>query len=79
MSCHVIYSYQQVRVEPPPSAVSMTLPAFAAERGAYCTTIAASLQQARHGGRSAANPPAAVAAVDRWDRQMDGRSFYSYE
>jgi len=26
---------------------------------------------------SAANPPAAVAAVDRWDRQTDTRPFYS--
>ena len=25
-------------------------------------------------GRSAADPPAAVAAVDRWDRQTDGRT-----
>ena len=25
-------------------------------------------------GRSAANPPAAVAAVDRWDRQTDGQT-----
>jgi len=25
-------------------------------------------------GRSAANPPHAVAAVDRWDRQTDGRT-----
>ena len=28
-------------------------------------------------GRSAANPPAAVAAVDRWDRHTDGRSTVS--
>jgi len=56
----------------------MTLPAIADER-----------QRTQHGvrnapapidqnllpaGRSAANPPAAVAAVDRWDRQTDGRT-----
>ena len=28
-------------------------------------------------GRSAPNPPHAAAAVDRWDRQTDGRSTVS--
>jgi len=49
----------------------MTLPAFAAER-----------RRLQHGARSyllpagrwATNPPASVAAVDRWDRQTDGRT-----
>jgi len=55
----------------------MTLPAFAAERwplqhGARSASAAIDryLLPAR---RSAANPPAAVAAVDRWDRERDGR------
>ena len=64
---------KQVCVQPPPSAVNVTLPAFAAERraaaglllsaGACCTTIAARLQlhiDLLH-----------AAAVDRWDRQID--------
>jgi len=49
----------------------MTLPAFAAER-----------RRLQHGARSyflpagrwATNPPASVAAVDRWDRRTDGRT-----
>jgi len=28
--------------------------------------------------RSAANPPLATAAVDRWDRHADGRTSHSY-
>jgi len=48
---------EQVCVESPPSALNVTLPAFAAER-----------RRLQHGalptGRSAANPPAAVAAAD---------------
>jgi len=57
----------QVCDEPPPSVLNMTLPAFAAER-----------RRMQHGARSyqsiaAANPPADVAAVDRWDRETDDR------
>jgi len=82
---------KQVCVQPPPSAVSVTLPAFAAERraaaglllsaGACCTTIAARLQlhiDLLHAGCSAANPPHAAAAVDRWDRQIDRRTLDRY-
>ena len=53
--------------QPPSSALNMTLPAFAAEHRGACSTAPATIA-----GRSAANPPAAVAAVDRWDRQTDG-------
>jgi len=57
------------------------LPVFAAEHraaGAVLTTvgaIAAVNQYLLHAGRSAANRPAALATVDRWDRQMDARPF----
>jgi len=46
----------------------------------FSMVIAATLIMTRPGhhrlpaGRSAANPPAAAAAVDRWDRQTDGRT-----
>jgi len=55
----------------------MTLPTFAAEHRAVallllsagaCCRRSISLAQ----GRSAANLPHAAAAVDRWDRQMNG-------
>jgi len=82
---------KQVCVQPSPSAVNVTLPAFAAERraaaglllraSACCTTIAARLQlhiDLLHAGRSAANPPHAAAAVDRWDRQIDRRTLDRY-
>jgi len=51
--------------------------AIAAER--TCSWYAAPVAVAadRHllpAERSAANPPASAAAVDRWDRQTDGRS-----
>jgi len=60
----------KVCVEPPPSAVNVTLPAFAAERrllqrGARSTAPAALDRHLLPTGRSVANPPAAVAAVDR--------------
>jgi len=52
-----------------------TLPAFDAERRCLLHNVYAAVDRylllAR---RSAANLPAAVAAVDRWDRQTDGRS-----
>jgi len=55
----------------------MTLPAFAAERraaaplllGAWVrTAVGRYIQSAQ---RSAANPPHAAAAVERWDRQLN--------
>jgi len=58
-------------VQPPPSDLNATLSAFAAERlqhGARCT--AATIDRYL---LSAVNPPAAIAAVDRWDRQTDRR------
>jgi len=63
----------------------MTLPASAAERRARgavaaeraCSwyaapTLAAVDRYLLPAGRSAANPPATAAAVERWDRQTDG-------
>jgi len=41
--------------------------------GACSTAPAAIDQYLLPTGRSAANPPVAVAAVDRWDRRTDGR------
>jgi len=62
--------------EPPPSALNvvLTLPAFAAERrrlqhGAR-SVPAVTDRYLLPAERSATNPPA---AVDRWDRQTDGR------
>ena len=58
----------------------MTLLAFAAERRA---AAAPAVQQSMDvcclpAGPTAANPPHAAAAVDRWDRQTDGRTPYRY-
>jgi len=61
----------------------MTLPAFAVERwrlqhGARSyRSISAADAGAPQQMRSAANPPAAVAAADQWDRQTDGHFFDS--
>jgi len=54
------------------------MPAFAVERNACGAPAAIDryLLSTRH---SAANPPAAVAAVDRWERQTDGRLTVSAE
>jgi len=53
----------------------MTLPAFAAElRRAYSTAPAAFDRYILPARRPAANPPVAVAAVDRWYRQTDGQT-----
>jgi len=65
----------------------VTLPAFAAERRRrVACSMTGALQDGTHSapaaidrclllaGRSAANPPVTVAAVDRWDRQTDGRT-----
>ena len=61
---------KQVSVKPPPSALNMTLPAFAAERRrVQHGTRSASTGIDRYllrSGRSAANPPSTVAAVDRY-------------
>jgi len=65
----------------PPSALSVTLPTFAAERrrGYVCSTEPAARQQLSidiclSPRRSAANPSAAIAAVDQWGRQTDGQT-----
>ena len=58
----------------------ITLPAFAAERrrpqlGARSAPAAAAIDRyILLTWRSAASPPAAVAAVNRWDRHTDGRT-----
>jgi len=57
---------QHACAEPPPSALNMTLPTFAADRRRPSYLLPAE--------RSAANPPAAVTAVDRRDRQTDGHA-----
>ena len=59
----------QVCVEPRPSALSTTLPAFAAEPVRRLPDFDRYLLQRP---RSAANPPHAAAAVDRRDRWADG-------
>ena len=53
----------------------MTLPAFAAEHRRACSMAPAVIDRyLLPAGRSAADPPAAVVAVDRWDRETDGRT-----
>ena len=69
---------KQVWVEPPSSALNMTLPTFADEHrrlqhGARSASAAID-RYILSTGYSAANTPAAIDAVDRWDRQTDGRS-----
>ena len=65
---------KQVCVEPP-SALNVTLPAFAAQRRRLqndaCSTITALCRYLLPTGSSAANPPAAADAVDRWDKWTD--------
>jgi len=54
----------------------MTLPAFVVERvrSWYATPAPAAVDRyPLSAGRLAANPPITAAAVDRWDRQTDGR------
>jgi len=57
------------------AAAPLLLNAPAMARGA--SAAAAVDQYLLPAGRSAANPPATAAAVDRWDRQTDGRSTVS--
>jgi len=67
--------FQQVCVDPHPSAFNATLPTFAAERACSWYAVLAPATIDRYlvpAQRSAANPPAAAATVDRWDRQTDG-------
>ena len=56
------------------SSVGYPLPADATRTGLCITAPAAVDRYILPTGRSAANPPAAVAAVDRWDRQTDERT-----
>jgi len=61
---------RQVCAEPPPQAVSVTLPAFAVERHG-----ARSYRSLRpQGARQQTHRPHAAAAVDRWDRRTDGQT-----
>jgi len=64
---------KQVCVERPSSTFNMTLPHLLLSAGACSTAPAAVDRYLLPAGRSAANPTAAVAAVDRRDRQTDGR------
>jgi len=54
------------------------MPTFAAERQRLqhgARSVPAAIDRyLRPTGLSTANPPAAVAAVDRWDRQTEGRT-----
>jgi len=71
---------RQVYVQPPQSVVSVTLPAFACctarlMHGACPLRAPAAIDRyLLPAGRSAANQSAAVAAVDRRDRQTDGQT-----
>jgi len=67
-----------VLIDSLPSALNITLPAFAAERrrlrhGALSAPAAID-RYLLPAGRSAANPPPAAAAAERRDRQADGRT-----
>jgi len=63
---------EEVRVEPRPSALNITLPAYAAERRLQAYRLSIDICCRRP--RSAANQPNAAAAVDRRHRQTDGRT-----
>jgi len=63
----------QVCVEPRPSVLNMTLPAFAAECGRR-SEISIDICCPRPNLCSAANQPHAAVAVDRRDRRTDGRT-----
>ena len=68
------HSKTLVCVEPPSSALNMTLPALLMSTGAcdrYRSIAGTRRPTAR---RAAANQPHAAAAVDRHDRQSDGRT-----
>ena len=56
-------------------SLNVTLPAFAAERRHRAASRPAAVgRYFLLAGRSAANPPAVAAAVDRWYRQTDGQT-----
>ena len=65
-----IYDRNETGVQLPASADDVTLPAVAAEH-AGLAEIDRYLLPA---GPTAANPPHAAAAVDRWDRQTNGET-----
>jgi len=73
---------KQACFEHPLSAITMTLPAFAAQcwrlQNTICSTAVAVRQYLLPAWCSAANPPAAVAAVDQWDIQTDGHPTVTY-
>ena len=75
-----VYTNIQLSVQPRPSPVYMTLPAFVAERRAAATMLMGagarrcrSLSPART-ALSSKPPHAAAAAIDGIDRQTDGRT-----
>ena len=61
-----------VYVQPCPSAVNITLPAFAAAVPLLLSASACYQIYLLTTGCSAANPLHAAAAIDQWDRQLDG-------
>jgi len=61
-----------VYVLPCPSAVNITLPAFAAAAPLLLSASACYQIYLLTTGCSAANPLHAAAAIDQWDRQLDG-------
>ena len=66
---------EQVCVQPPPSALNVTLPAFAAgaerRRLLHCARSCRLIHPPAH---TALSCKPAAAAVDRWDRQTVGRT-----
>jgi len=67
---------QSVCVEPPPLALNMTRYMHLLLSSGACSMAPVAIDQylLRTPALSTANPPAAVAAVDRWDRHTDGRT-----
>ena len=69
---------KQVCVQPPPSAVNVTLLAFAAKRRCLlhgARSVPAAIDRyLLPAGRLAANPSHAAVAVSRWDRHTDGQT-----
>jgi len=59
---------KQVCVEPPPSALNMTLPAFAAERRRLHCSMAPGLAQ---GAQQESRLPPLLLSIDGTDRQTD--------
>jgi len=74
------YQYKQVCVEPPPSALNVTLPAFAAERRRACNTAPAAHPQLSidisylQGAQLQTRWPPLLLSIDGADRVIDRRT-----